>query len=156
VRTAVLAIGCLVGALVLGVTLVPEGEVVTLSTFAPDGVEHETQLWVVEGDGLEGAGTGALYLRAHSGRAGWLERLRVKPQVDLLRGGAQRAYVAAVAADDAIRDDVNRAMARKYGFSDRLLGWLLDPGDSIPVRLVPDPARESAAREPTEAHARPQ
>jgi hypothetical protein len=151
-----LAIGCLVGALVLGVALVPEGEVVTLSTFSPDGVEHETQLWVVDGHGLSGEASGDLYLRAHSGSAGWLERIQVKPQVELRRGGEERAYVAAASEDGTTRDHVNRAMARKYGVSDRLLAWLVDPQASIPVRLVPDPTRESAAREPTEAHARPQ
>jgi hypothetical protein len=156
VRIAVLAIGCLVGALVLAVMLVPEGEVVTLSTLSPDGVEHETELWVVEGDGVPGAAAGALYLRAHSARAGWLERLRGQPQVELSRDGAERAYLAQVVANPETREGVNRAMARKYGISDRLLAWMADPSGSIPVRLVPDPTRESAAREPTEAHARPQ
>jgi hypothetical protein len=156
VRTAVLTIGCLIGALVLGVMLVPEGEVVTLSTLSPDGLEHETELWVVDGSELPGGGADGVYLRANSERARWLERLRTQPQVALLRGGAERAYVAQVVTGEVVRASVNHAMAAKYGVSDRLMSWVVDPSASVPVRLVPDPTRESAAREPTEAHVRPQ
>lgn len=154
-RTAVLTIGCLVGALVLGVMIVPEGEVVTLSTLSPDGIEHETELWVVDG-GVAGGDAQDLYLRAHSEGAAWLERLRSQPQVELRRDGAEEAYVAHVLDGPEAREAVNRAMAEKYRVSDRLLAWMVDPMSSIPVRLVPDPTRESAAREPTEAHVRPQ
>jgi hypothetical protein len=56
----------------------------------------------------------------------------------------------------ALREPLNRAMAAKYGVADRLLGLVLDPGSSVPVRLVPDPGRESAARIAPGEHARPQ
>jgi hypothetical protein len=155
VRAAVLSIGIVIGALVVGVMLVPEGEVATLATLSADGAEHETEVWVVEGSVLPGGGPGALYLRAHSLRAGWLQRLRGKPQVMLQRDGTAVPYLAEVAEGAEVRDGVNRAMAAKYGVADRLLARVVDPARSIPVRLVPDPTRESAAREPAGAHAAP-
>jgi hypothetical protein len=77
VRAAVLTIGIVIGGLVFGVMLVPEGEVATLATLSLDGAEHETELWVVEAASVVPQdGAGALFLRAHSQRAGWLRRLR--------------------------------------------------------------------------------
>jgi hypothetical protein len=156
VRFAVLTIGCLVGALVLGVSLVPEGEVATLATRSSDGLSHETQVWVVEGASLADGAHGEIFLRAHSARAEWLERLRERPRVRLQRDGVERRYRAEVEDDPGLRARVNRAMAKKYGVSDRLLAWIVDPASSVPVRLVPDSSRESAAREPAEPHAPPE
>lgn len=155
-RTAVLTIGCLIGVLVLSVLAVPEGEVATLSTFAADGRDHATQVWLVDGEALPGASPEAIYLRAHSRDAGWLARLEAAPQVDLERDGAAQPYRAEVADAAALREPLNRAMAAKYGVADRLLAYVLDPAVSVPVRLVPDPGRESAARAAPGEHARPQ
>jgi hypothetical protein len=155
-RTAVLTIGCLIGTLVLSVLAVPEGEVATLSTYAADGRDHATQVWLVDGEALPGASPEAIFLRAHSRYAGWLARIEAAPRVELERGGEAQPYRAEVADPDALREPLNRAMAAKYGVADRLLAFLLDPAISVPVRLIPDPARESAARVPPGEHARPQ
>lgn len=155
-RAAVLTIGCVIGAIVLSVLLVPEGEVATLSTFEADGRDHETQVWVVDADALPGASPGAVFLRASSRHAGWLARLRAVPQVELARGETTRTYRAEVADAADLREPLNRAIAAKYGVADRLLALLLDPALSVPIRLVPDPTRESAARAAPGEHARPQ
>jgi hypothetical protein len=155
VRAAVLTIGCLIGGLVFGVLLVPEGEVATLATVAADGAEYETQVWVVEGDGLPDAAAGVVYLRAGSPGASWLERVRARPEVALARGEERRAYLAVPQDDPALREHVNRAMAEKYGISDRLITYVFDRGSSVPIRLVPDPSRQDGLREPAGAHAPP-
>jgi hypothetical protein len=155
VRTAVLTIGCVIGAFVLSVLAVPEGEVATLSTYAA-GRDHATQVWVVDGEALPGADAEAIFLRANSRSAGWLARLAATPQVDLERGGAVHPYRAELADPGTLREPLNRAMAAKYGVADRLLAFVIDPAASVPVRLVPDPTRESAARVAPGEHARPQ
>lgn len=155
-RTAVLTIGCVIGTLVLSVLVLPEGEVATLSTYAADGRDHATQVWVVDGPALPGASPEAIYLRAHSRYAGWLARLQAAPEVELARAGESRPYRAEIGDPEALREPLNRAMAAKYGLADRLLALLLDPAISVPVRLLPDPTRESAARVAPGEHARPQ
>ena len=154
-RSAVLTIGCVIGLLVTSVLIVPEGEVARLSTFARDGSARETEVWVVDGDHVPGGENGSLFLRAHSARATWLARLRQMPEVELERGDEVRPYRAELPDPGALRERLNRAMAVKYGVADRLLAMLLDPSRSVPVLLVPDPARQSARRA-TEEHARPQ
>jgi hypothetical protein len=141
-RATVLAIGFLIGALVLGVMLLPEGEVATLSTFVEGGAPQETAVWVVEGDGLGDAGE--LFLRTGP-RTAWLGRLRANPAVKLARGGEQRAYVAKPEDDAELRSRVNLAMADKYGLADRVISAFFDPAHAVPIRLVPDPTRKPAA-----------
>jgi hypothetical protein len=142
VRVAVLAIGCLIGALVLGVMLLPEGEVATLSTFVKEGAPQETAVWVVEGDGL--GESGELFLRTDPHTA-WLGRVRANPAVELARDGTPRPYLAKPVEDDGLRRRVNQAMAAKYGFADRVISAIFDPAHSVPIRLVPDPERKPAA-----------
>ena len=43
---------------------------------------------------------------------------------------------------------MNRAMEEKYGFADRVIGTFFDPAESVPIRLVPDPARKPADAAP--------
>ena len=69
-RTALYAIGILVGALVVGALLVDEGEVVTLETRNGEGAPFETPLWIVEA-------AGAQYLRASSPESDWLARVQI-------------------------------------------------------------------------------
>jgi hypothetical protein len=155
VRAAVLIIGCLIGGLVFGVLILPEGEVATLSTVAADGAEFETQVWVVEGDGLPQADAGVVFLRAGSPDSAWLARLRARPQVELARGEKLRAYVAVPEDDAALRERVNLAMAEKYGIADRLIALVFDRRRSTPIRLVPDPSRPDEIREAAGEHAAP-
>jgi hypothetical protein len=147
VRVAVLAIGCLIGALVIGGILIPEGEVATLSTFPKEGSPQQTAVWVVEGDGL--GESGEVFLRTDPHTA-WLARVRANPAVELARGGESRAYLAKPVEDDGLRRRVNQAMAAKYGVADRVIGAIFDPAHSVPIRLVPDPTRK-----PAEEHAAP-
>jgi hypothetical protein len=106
------------------------GEAVTLTTRTADGATYETQLWVVELDG-------SLYLRATSANADWLARLRAIPEVALRRGEVTTSFRGRAVDDASVATQVNRAMAQKYGRSDRLLGWLVDPTSSVSVRLEP-------------------
>lgn len=142
-RIAVLAIASLIGLIVVGAMLIPEGEVATLSTFESDGSEHETQVWVVEGNGLPQGERGEVFLRTGP-RTRWLARLRARPEVVLERGDERTAYLAVVEDSPEIREQVNQAMAEKYGLSNRLLASIYDPARAVPVRLVPDPTRQAA------------
>jgi hypothetical protein len=123
-----LVIGLLIGGMVVCAMLVDEGEVVTLCTRGSDGDRYDTQLWVIE-DG------GELYLRAHFARARWLARIRRHPEVELHRGDASQAFLAGPVEDPEVRRSVNRKMAEKYGFADRLASWVWNPEKSIPVHL---------------------
>lgn len=129
-RGMLIAVGLLVGAIVLGATLVDEGEVVMLTTTGADGVKHETPLWIVERGG-------AAYLRAGTPGAGWLARLRADPSVELERDEVSRPFTAVPDEDPATRTEVNALMAEKYGLSDRLWSQVLDRTRSVPVRLEP-------------------
>ena len=131
-RYALYTIGILMAAIVVGVLLIDEGEVVTLVTRGGNGKTYETQLWVIEADS-------ELFLRASSGRSDWLARLRARPEVELQRGEETHSYRARPLGDAAILARVNRAMAEKYGLSDRLLAKLVDPSSSVAVRLEPVP-----------------
>lgn len=143
-RVALLTIGCAIGVLVLGVMLFPEGEIATLSTFGADGTEHETQVWVVEGDGLPSA-AGEVYLRTGE-QTRWLARLRAEPAVVLQRGEERRAYLATSDDSPEMREKVNRAIAEKYGVANLLVERVYDPAKAIAVRLVPDPTRRQPGK----------
>jgi hypothetical protein len=141
-RLVLLLSGFLVGAVVLGSIFgVDEGEVVTLTTVGPGGARYDTQLWVVERpDGL--------WLRSASPRSQWLDRLRAEPRVELQRDEAVLYFRALPSDDPALRDDVNRRMAEKYGRADRWLGWIFDRSRSVPIHLEPrerDPAFDPPA-----------
>ena len=127
-RNALLIVGLLIGGMVAGVMLVDEGEVVTLGTRGSNGDRYGTQLWVIENGG-------DLYVRAHFSRAKWLARIRNHPEVELHRGGASQSFLAGPVEDPEVRRAVNRAMAAKYGFADRLASAVWDPEKSIPVHL---------------------
>lgn len=123
-----LIIGLLIGGVIAGFMLVDEGEVVTLGTRGSNGDRYGTQLWVIENGG-------ELYLRAHFARAKWLARIRNHPEVDLHRGGASQSFLAGPVEDPEVRRAVNRSMAAKYGFADRLAALVWSPEKSIPVQL---------------------
>jgi hypothetical protein len=137
-----LAIGMLIATTVLGAIFVDEGEVVTLTTTAPDGVRYDTQLWIIEVDG-------ASYLRSGSGRTYWLERVRSHPQVTLHRDGKRQEMLATPSSDPALRRSVNQAMAAKYGAADSFWRRVLGANGAVPVRLDPaDPARPATPSHP--------
>jgi hypothetical protein len=104
-------------------------EVAVLRTLDAEGTIHETKLWVVDIDNAPWVRVG------RSGRA-WLERLRERPDVELVRGGVARPYRAVVVTDPAASERVDAAFAAKYGFTDWWYGVVLRR-DPVPVRLDP-------------------
>jgi hypothetical protein len=133
-----LILGLLIGGVVAGFMLVDEGELVTLHTRGPDGDGYETQLWLIEEKG-------EFYLRAHFPGAKWLGRIRLHPEVELRRGDASDSLLALPVDDAEVRRAVNRAMAAKYGFADRLASAVWDPEKSIPILLK---RRDASAQRP--------
>jgi hypothetical protein len=115
---------------VAAIAFVDEGEVVALVTFDAQGRSFETDLWVVDVDG----GT---YVRAAHPGADWLDRLRRRPEVHLLRDGGMLTLRAVPAEEQAVREAVNAAMRRKYAWVDRALVLLRDHSRAVPVRLDP-------------------
>jgi hypothetical protein len=130
VRILLITIGGLVAMLVLGAVAIDEGEVIALTTFDADGKDHLTQLWIVD---LEGDS----YLRSTAPDSAWLERLRARPEAVLARGEEDRAVTATPVSSRELLARVNRAMAEKYGTSDRLYSVLFDRSRSVPVRIEP-------------------
>jgi hypothetical protein len=111
---------------------VDEGEVVTLSTFDSREKAVHTDLWIVD---IEGRA----YVRAADAESDWLERLKAHPEGQLRRKGKDSRVRAVPSADPAMREAVNRAMRRKYGSVDRVVSWLRDRSNSVPVRLEREP-----------------
>jgi hypothetical protein len=111
------------------------GEVVALRT--RHGVDTTaTHLWVVDDAGYA-------WLRAGSTRSRWLRRID-EPDVVLVRAGRALRARATPVPDPRVRDRVNRLMREKYGFADRVVGFLvvLTGGDrvrAVPVLLEPVP-----------------
>jgi len=129
VRLLMLAVGIVAAVVVLGAMSVNEGELVVLVTSDEASRHHETQLWVVDIDGHQ-------YLRAGSPRAGWLARLEAEPLVVLTRNDQKSSFIARPQREDAaLRARVNRAMAAKYGFPDRVISYLTDRDRSVPIEL---------------------
>jgi hypothetical protein len=138
-RAILLLVGLLVGLVVVVTTFgVDEGEVVNLTTVDANGARFETQVWIVEIDGVS-------WLRAGRPRAKWLARLRANPAVELERGEEVKLYTAIPVDDPSARDAVNRAMAEKYGDADRMVDRIFDRQHSVPIRL------EARAGEPPAA-----
>ena len=102
------------------------GEVVTLETYDARGTMFSTSLWIV--DAYDDA-----WLRAGNPEAGWLERLRVTPEIVVTREGVRKGYRAVVVRDFAAK--INQAMREKYGLADQLLSTLHDPDEVIAIRL---------------------
>ena len=129
-RMVMVLVGVVSAAIVLGALWIDEGEVVALLTTDADSNVHRTDLWSVELDGVH-------YLRASNSSNKWLVRLRERPVVELDSGSASAVYRAMPLDDADLRARVNAAMARKYGFADRLWGAWDDRSASIPIQLEP-------------------
>jgi hypothetical protein len=96
----------------------------------PDGDLRETKLWIVV---VDGAG----FVRTTGTR--WLGNIERDPNVVLRIGGAAHLLRAERVDDPALIARVEQAFRAKYGFSDRLTGWVL-PGEPTVLRLVERPA----------------
>ena len=133
VRTIMLALGLLAAALVSVALLVDEGEIVTLISRDDGGMEHETQLWIVQVDQTP-------YLRAANPEVEWLGRIESEPLVTIEREDEVRQlFLAATQTDQALKRRVNLAMAQKYGLADRIWGLLSSRSSATPIRLSPAP-----------------
>ena len=126
----------LVTAVVIAITvgaaeILGRGEVVEITTVAPNGITRETPLWIVEVGG-------DLYLRAGSPSSQWLARIENNAEIWLEMGGVRRRFEALPLRDDrSVRTSVNRAIAEKYGLADTLVGVLVDPDRSVPILIRP-------------------
>jgi hypothetical protein len=132
-RRAMLAIGAVIGFLVLGALLLDEGEVVTLFT-QEAGREHRTHMWIVEVDGRE-------FVRANRSDSNWLARLKANPEVRLRRSvsphGPSGLYWARLVEDPDTQVQVDAAFAGKYRFADRVGRRLSEGEGSQAVELTP-------------------
>jgi hypothetical protein len=134
VRASLRGVGVLLG-IVLGLVALSMffsewGEVVVIR---PLGVESpsETRVWIVElPDGA--------YLRGGHG-PGWAESAVMAGRASLRRDGSWQDYRVFDVPGARARDRVNAAMAAKYGFSDRFIGWTRDVESTRPLRLEPMP-----------------
>jgi len=136
VKILLVAVGAVIAILVVGSMAVDEGEVVTLTTQDGGGATYDTQLWIVEVEGR-------LYLRSAAPDAGWLVRLRARPEVVLERDEEKLAYRAVPLDAGETAAAVNHAMEAKYGATDRFYSRLFPRERAVVVRL--DPAEGSSA-----------
>jgi hypothetical protein len=128
IRAVMIGVGALAGLLVASTWMIDEGEIVKITTVDADGDEHETEVWIVDLP----SGT---YLRSGRSDTGWLERLRVHPEVVLKRDGTKRSCTARVLDSPQVSAEVSRAMAEKYGFADDIWGAVSDRSGAVPIRL---------------------
>jgi hypothetical protein len=137
-RYFTLAAGLAIVLLVVGVTWVEEGEVITITTVDDDGHTSLTGLWIVE----VGARS---YLRAASPSAHWLVRIRKHPEIELERKGIVRRFRAKPSDDPTVQIAVDWAMRQKYGLIDAVLVRLIDHSRSVPILVEPVAAADDAA-----------
>jgi hypothetical protein len=131
VRQIMLVFAAVIAITVGAAEILGRGEVVDVTTVAPNGITRETPLWIVEV-------AGDLYLRAGSPNALWLARIENDPLIWLETGGVRQSFEALPLRDDrSVRTSVNRAMAEKYGLADTLVGLLVDPDRSVPILIRP-------------------
>lgn len=102
-------------------------EVVTLRTRADGGEWNETRLWVVDYDG-------DAWL--HSTGPAWEQRFAEDPEVELVRGGETRHYLAE--PDREPHAAIDQALRRKYGIADRWVRFIAPCDEAVlPFRLRP-------------------
>ena len=142
-RGVIQVVGYLAGILVIGALLLDEGQVVTLLTQG-DGREYETHLWIADLDGQ-------LYIRANRPDADWLERIDADPDVGIRwrDGIAEEVFLfsARRVKDPSVRDRVNRRLAQKHGFADKVRTFLAEDKNAVVLELLP--VEDSATSRPT-------
>jgi hypothetical protein len=125
-----LAGGAALALLLLALIWIDEGEVATLTALDRGGREKATEHFIVDVGGTA-------YVRASAADAHWVERLRQHPEVRLRRGDTT-LLVRAVPIDDLWTSNaVDSAILAKYGLLHRVLFWLVESGNPVPVRLEP-------------------
>jgi len=134
-RLVMVGVGLAAAVLVLSPALLDEGEIVVLTVIDDAGRERDTDLWVVDLDGVS-------YLRAARPDARWLSWMIARPDVVLTRAGSKRALRAIPDDRRETFERVRRAMAVKYGLADRLWGIVADRSHGRVIRLEPRGADE--------------
>jgi len=132
-RYLTLAAGWAIVLMVVGVTWIDEGEVITITTVDDEGHGSPTGLWIVD------VGSSS-YLRAASPGVRWLARIRQHPEIRLERNGVIRRFHAKPIDDPAIAIAVNWAMRQKYGLIDAILVRLIDHSGAVPILVEPSEA----------------
>jgi hypothetical protein len=128
-RYVMLAFGLLVLSVVLAAAWIDEGEIVTLRSSDAEGQTFETELWIAEYGG-------ELYLRGARDRL-WVDRIRERSRVEVVRGGETRSYHARLVGDTHVTAGVDAAMAAKYGSADRIAGAVFERRPPVAIRLEP-------------------
>ncbi|MEX2209035.1 MAG: nitroreductase/quinone reductase family protein [Myxococcota bacterium] len=105
-------------------------EVVILHSRAESGELQATHLWVVDD-------AGALWLRSSGRERGWFVRAAARPEVELERAGAKRAYTATVVDTPEAAARVTQRMREKYGWIDALIEFVEGGWTPVAVRLDP-------------------
>ena len=105
------------------------GEVVVLRT-SVDGETQETRLWIVDDRGVS-------WLRSGSPDAGWYQRVRANPDVQIERGAELLEFPAFPIEGGPPVDRVNRLMFEKYGWAEDYIGLFIDRSRSVAIRLDP-------------------
>ncbi|MEN8181581.1 MAG: DUF2255 family protein [Myxococcota bacterium] len=108
-------------------TALADADVVRIVTTDEDGSKRSTKIWIVVRDG-------AAYVR--TGATRWFGNLERDPDVLLLDETTERrARAERVTAAERI-GEVQAAFREKYGFMDRVSGWIRIGGPRI-FELVP-------------------
>jgi hypothetical protein len=137
------------GILVLfgGMMLLAEygGEVVELHTADASGATLKTRLWIVDD-------SGSSWLFAARPDRPWLEHLRARPEVSVIRSGKVLHYRAVPIETDEARQRVFWLAIKRYGLPFNAVAlihhaFLGDrPTEAVPIRLEPLDSAQSSDR----------
>jgi hypothetical protein len=110
-----------------GLKAAADAEEVEILTRNEDASIKETTIWIV----LVG---GEAFIRTGSTR--WYGNIERDPNVVLRIDGDELPLRAELVTDEPLLERVQTAFREKYGFSDRMIGWIPFGGSRI-MRLVP-------------------
>jgi hypothetical protein len=129
-RTVMIAVGAVAALLVISSRMIDSGEIVELTTLDDRGRDHVTEVWIVD------LPSGS-YLRSGDPESRWLTRIRANPEISLEREGRELRYRAVPSEEGEVREQVNAAMAEKYGGADQFWVRVSNLETAVPIRLVP-------------------
>jgi hypothetical protein len=119
------------------------GEVVDLRTTDASGATFETRLWIVDD-------SGSTWLWAAAPGRRWLERLRARPEVQIVRGAEVTRYRAVPVETGEARQRIGCLTVQRYGLAAHARALihhvlLRHPQiAAVPIRLDPLEADRSA------------
>ncbi len=103
------------------------GEVVEIETYDERDRRYSTSLWIVDIHGDS-------WLRSGDPTSGWLQRIRINPEILLIRDDAVLPVQAELVDDYG--PTINEAMREKYGAADQLISLIHDDEAIVAIRLV--------------------